>query len=195
VKSVDVRKKGDNGQIYDLSQYTMSLVFHFNNGTPDKTISGSYYSSENGYYLHFTQESLGTVNVANIGSIEIRGTSSNYTESLYVETLLLDANVNPFVGQPRQGGWIYPDGANGDSFLGWFHDGFYPYVYSASADMLKNGGSYKGDGSGWIYFTHAPDDVSGYYIYRFATATWAYTRNDWHGWAYDYSIGWLDLTP
>jgi|GEM_PF-3648023 len=193
LKSVDVHKKGDNGQTYDLSYYSMSLVFHFNNGRSDATISGSYYTGSNGYYLHFTSESLGTVDISTVGSIEIRGTSNNYTESLYTETLLIDANANPFSALPRQGGWIYPDGASADSFLGWFNDSFYPYVYSASADMLTNG-TYKGDGKGWLYFRHASGD-SGFYIYRYSTGSWAYTRADWHGWIYDYTSGWLDLTP
>ncbi len=169
----------------------MDLVLRFRDGSPSvSVVNMSRYGNE--FYFDLTSSDL-KIDLRSLESIEFHSTYDSVTDN-HERWELFRIDFNDFSGTPHTDGWASPDGTVPDSFLGWFHDGFYPYVYSASADMLKNG-TYKGDGSGWIYFSHAPNGDSGYYIYRFATGSWAYTRADWHGWIYDYASGWLDLTP
>jgi len=119
--------------------------------------------------------------------------SAGYTNQ-FSTSYLISYEPNIFASLDHYDSWIPPYAATQDSF-GWITDLFYPWIYSASADILANG-SYQGDGKGWLYVY--PDGASlsdGFYIYRNATGTWAWTNYYWKGWIYDYANGWVDITP
>jgi hypothetical protein len=92
-------------------------------------------------------------------------------------------------------GWIAPTGSVPDSF-GWISDLYYPWIYSASQDILSND-HYQGNGAGWIYIYADGASLSGgFYVYRYAAGTWGWTNYYWSGWVYDYGYSsWVDITP
>jgi hypothetical protein len=97
------------------------------------------------------------------------------------------------------GEWIEPATATVDSY-GTLWDGSFPFVYNASEDALANNGTYLGNGNGWTYILKGGCLRDGFYVYRYATGTWAWTNYNWGGWIYDYGTkgvgaGWIDITP
>ena len=91
-------------------------------------------------------------------------------------------------------GWVDPK-VNVVSSLGWLCDANYPWVYSVSEDTLANAGTYAADSKGWLYIYPQGALLDGFYFYRTASGHWAYTSYNWSGWIYDYTTGWVDLTP
>jgi hypothetical protein len=194
VQSVDMRKIASDGSELDLSDMEIGVSFMCRIGTMGQGIITEPVARPQ-TVRHITFEQIDPIDITNVATIRITGKSNNYQEALVYDTITLEVTDNPFSNAQREYGWGRPSGEECDSFLGWFNDDNYPYVYSASADKLNNGGTYLGDGDGWLYFSHAPNSDPGHYIYRYATGTWCYSRRDWNGWVYDYASGWLDLTP
>jgi len=140
---------------------------------------------------------LDNVNVTYDMSSNNEGTSNSAGMNLTIRAF---DGANPFVDLLHiYGPWIVPQIPFGDGF-GWMYDGSFPYVYCASLDMLANGGTYTGDGSGWGYIAAGASWNKGFFLYRYATGTWCWTNINWHGWIYDYgkegvAPGWFDITP
>jgi hypothetical protein len=140
---------------------------------------------------------LDNVNVTYNMSRNNEGTSNSAGMNLTVRAF---DGANPFIDLLHiYGPWIVPQPPFSAGF-GWMYDGSFPYVYCASLDMLANGGTYMGDGSGWGYIAAGASLNKGFFLYRYATGTWCWTNLNWHGWIYDYgkegvAPGWIDITP
>jgi hypothetical protein len=111
----------------------------------------------------------------------------------YIGSVRTDNSPNIFEAKNHDNAWIASEGPVKDSF-GWVNDLFFPWIYSASQDILSNG-SYLGNGNGWMYVQNGGTLSGGFYFYRYATGSWCWTRWNWSGWIFDYTNGWVDITP
>jgi hypothetical protein len=129
-----------------------------------------------------------------------RNASGTSNGQFYAYTPTVSDSTNIFSTLTHDGWWIAPTGTVAKSF-GWISDLFYPWIYSASQDILSNG-SYQGNGTGWMYiYSDGASLADGFYVYRYATASWGWTNYNWGGWLYDYGTGtpavgagWVDIT-
>lgn len=176
----------------DTDDITSSYGDYFFVEFANDLVSGS--STGNGTSVTFTFDSdvFEPANVPDLSKFELFwGWNSEDTQPFGVLQI-----VNIFSSLETDG-WVSPTDTTDNSAFGWFYASYYPWIYSVSADELANSGTYKGDGTGWVYVV--PEGASftgGFYIYRGATSSWAYTNYNWSGWVYDYTAAaWVDLTP
>jgi hypothetical protein len=136
---------------------------------------------------------IGTINVSYNYSWNDAGSANS--NGLIVKPAPSD-QLDIFAGLDHyESGWIPPENHDANVGFGWLNDSLYPYVYSARLDMMANGGTYMGDGSGWIYIYAGGSLSQGFCFYRYETASWCWTRGDQDGVCYDYTSGLFDLTP
>jgi type VI secretion system secreted protein VgrG len=152
--------------------------------------------------LDLSEEGISVDYISSINLIyDANGTASglhNICVSRYNVSVNDQANIFEPLNHIGENFWISPTSLIPESF-GWISDMYFPWVYSASQDILTNG-SYQSDGSGWMYIYKGGNLQDGFYFYRYATDSWAWTNYNWSGWIYDYGqdgVGdeWLDITP
>ena len=184
---------GYNLSAKDISAYPGSIMLQIQNASYNDLyeVNGMSPSTTS---VDLSSQNISLYDAKSISLVYMGASNEVELNNQMFTTYWIDANI--FSSLTHSGNWVQPYDTIVNSF-GWINDGSYPWIYSISEDTLANGGTYMADNKGWFYIwaDGASLTTGGFYFYRSSTAAWCWTSYYWAGWIYDYSIGWVDITP